>query len=113
MGSKKAGREGGVQAPELGCGTPHELHRVLAVSTAHLSLEERERMENRGQYAHRDGFGWLLFVPLDETEQVFDEDSAGLRGVMALARGLECSWLMFDADAPVYTAIETYDEEGC
>ncbi|MFX8648972.1 hypothetical protein ABTM34_20010, partial [Acinetobacter baumannii] len=50
-------------------------------------------------------YGWFVHVPDDEPEAL----PAELGACLALARSRRCTWIMFDRDADIVSALPVHD----
>lgn len=93
---------------QLSPGSPYETHRVLVISTLHLSEKVANDMDHSGPPGvivyGKDEYGWWVCRSLDPTPLPPE-----LEQVMALADRLKCSWVMFDRDGPVYNSLPMFE----
>ena len=91
------------------------VRRFLDLSTAHLTPATREYLERNNAspttYPHPHGYGWFIHVPEDPAlDPEPDEIPADLQTALALARTLDCDYLLFDRDALVIETLARYKE---
>ena len=78
--------------------------KMLDLSTGHVSAETAARLD-AGNFGYVKGeYGWI--VP---TLRLSNEVPDDLAKVMAYARDLDCSWIMFDRDADIIPDLPTFD----
>lgn len=87
-----------------------EISKMLTVSTAHVSKETAELLENdeldivifdKGEY------GWFIF--LSDEDDYYDNFPVELLKLMNFAKDLCCDWLCLDRDGEVLEYLETFD----
>jgi hypothetical protein len=87
---------------------PPVIFRMLDLSTAHVSDETRQRLDDGelipAGYAKGE-YGW--FVPVIDNDD--DHTPPELRAIMEFARKQNCQWLMFDRDADQIDGLATFD----
>lgn len=90
-----------------------EIHKMLCLSTAHVSRETADDFENpvgMGTlpifYEKRE-YGWFVVVSKDvETDKDYPAD---IVEVLAYARARGCTWIMLDQDGPVIDGLRTWE----
>lgn len=100
--------------------TEYEIHRVLVLSTGHMTREDNKQLQfepldfplisyELGEY------GYLVVVPLvvdsvDELEQLACEGrfSDAFIQVLRKARELGCGWVRFDRDAEHHDELQQF-----
>jgi len=87
-----------------------ETHKMLALSTGHVTPETRDALNDGAHCAYQKG-DWGWFVPVFDPD---DDDRDGgapddLVAICRYAREQGCSWLMFDCDADPIPGLATYD----
>jgi hypothetical protein len=86
-----------------------EIHSMMVVSTAHVTLEEAEALTENGY--NRGVFGWLFNVGGPEAPVLSDLRtlSTGLREVIREARVRGCTYVLLDRDADPLDGAPIYD----
>lgn len=92
-----------------------EIHQMLCISTAHLSVETREQLQFKqlNLIAYPKGeYGWFIPLPpekLDPTIESYDfpED---LTLCFGMAEDMGMTWLMIDRDGPVLDGLPVKEE---
>jgi len=95
-----------------------ETHKMLALSTAHLSLGTRQDMDRlEGSafealpvYYSKGDYGWFVAItddPKEDWEAMYPED---LRLCIVFARSQGCSWIMFDRDVEPIDELHNYED---
>lgn len=95
------------------------VHKYLDLSTAHLPVTERERLDDgeRPGIIRPHPHGWWVWVPADVTEWLRgndDEDYEAFPALLAAihrAQRLGCNWINLDADGDHDDELPTYEEE--
>jgi hypothetical protein len=82
-----------------------QLENLLALSTAHLTQEALENIENLAP-SYPNEYGAFVYVPKGATWPEHDED---LNAIFYFARSHNIAWLKFDRDAPELKEFKTYD----
>ena len=104
-----------------------EIHRVLVLSTAHLSdhtcniyLAQQVDLSATREtgstwtppsviaYEKRD-YGYFVWVPENPAESERADVPLELRSAIHVARREGCGWVMFDRDGPTIDDLPTYD----
>ena len=85
---------------------PYEINRELVCSTAHITFEDSIMIGNLG-CVEACSYGWRLYVGDDS--DVFDGEISNLKALAAIARSLDCVWLVLDQDGPIYPNMPTYE----
>lgn len=108
----------------------YETHNMLCLSTAHLSTEAKDMLDEACDEAsvgivapiivyEKCGYGW--FLPVDVNLEAFRTQAkrgklpCGLASAFAAALMAGADWLMFDCDGPIIEGMPTYsysDSEG-
>lgn len=98
----------------------HEIQQVLMLSTAHLSLYEREQLAKKNDTRlDADGvglsmacdYGWLLYVDDDAGEVTLPIDGwPGVSAAVARALSLGATHVRFDADGPIVEDLPEYTD---
>ncbi len=81
---------------------PH-IEPMLIMSTAHLSVLDREFLDSGKGTVIADSYGWIVY-----TKQ---EILAGLMPLLDFAAAQGCLWIKFDADGPEFDEFPTFDWE--
>jgi hypothetical protein len=86
-----------------------EIHSMMVVSTAHVTLEEAEALTENGY--NRGVFGWLFYVGNPEAPVLSDLGtlSTGLSEVIRGARARGCTYVLLDRDADPLDGAAIYD----
>ncbi len=79
--------------------------KVLVLSKAHMPNSNPDFGNVRHQ-EHKHGFIVFVFA---WRSRPFDEEAAWIRPILAEAWKNECSLVNFDADAPTYDGLKTWD----
>lgn len=86
------------------------ISRVLAASTAHISKETAEKLNNEAFPVvayDKNGYGWfILCVGFDDWKKYIPED---LFQLMKFAEANGCDWLNLDGACPIIEGLKTYD----
>lgn len=93
-----------------------ETHKLIVLSTAHVSDSTRALLEKDGRedefspplvncYQKGD-WGWFVHVPVEDDEDDAPED---MRAIYGFARSHGAAWLMFDCDAEPIDALPVFD----
>ena len=89
-----------------------EITKMLTLSTAHISGDvaaaltvEPERNEMGLSVYLLKGYGWLIYVPDYETNNVPE----CLKKCLELAKTNECEWLRLDCDGELVDELEKFD----
>lgn len=86
-----------------------EIHKMLVLSTAHITRETAEKLENDA-YAlstyPREEYGWFIYIPYDWDEYELPED---LKACIKLAKNNNCVWLCLDCDGLTTHNLPVYD----
>jgi hypothetical protein len=88
------------------------IRTFLDLSTEHLRRDTYTDLNGYEHIvAHKTTYGWLLFVTDgDITWQADNGDwPSELQPIVELARGLGCSYVLFDEDGPVNEVLPTFD----
>lgn len=104
-----------------------EIHKMLALSTSHLSertcneyllAATRDLLNGASAdslivpsviaYEKRD-YGWFVWVPENPADSEGEDIPLELRSAIHVARVHGCGWVMFDRDAPVIDELPHYD----
>jgi hypothetical protein len=98
----------------------HEIQQVLMLSTAHLSLHEREQLSKKNDAGlDADGvglsmacdYGWLLYVDADAGEVTLPIDGwPGVSAAVARALLMGATHVRFDADGPIVEDLPEYTD---
>lgn len=82
------------------------IETLLVLSTAHIKPETCNVWLQTAPFATfgKAEYGWFVYVPDDELSDLPDD----LRPCFALARSLDCDWVMFDCDAELIQGLPTY-----
>lgn len=91
------------------------VRKFLDLSTGHLTQATRNLMDSADRpinavYPHPDGYGWLVYVPLEVREET-TEPPADLRACLRWARHLKCDYILFDCDGPLIEELPSYDDD--
>lgn len=88
-----------------------EIHSMMALSTAHISLETKNQLEHEqinGLVVYqKEEFGWFVVVPDEEEEPEHLPDD--LKNLIMFAKQNECSWIMLDRDVQIISVIPTFN----
>ena len=94
-----------------------EIHRMICLSTAHISEESAALMDSDG--ASLDGtmpvhyrkglYGYLVYVNDDPHSNEEQDYSYDVRAVLDYARARGCGWVMLDQDGPVVDGLKTWE----
>ena len=92
-----------------------EIHKMLCLSTAHLTFSTRTLLERDELpctiFFPKDSHGWFVHVP--EQQQLQDaliEAPTDVRECLTLACARGLQWLMFDSDGPTLSELPLYEE---
>jgi hypothetical protein len=93
-----------------------EIHRMACLSTAHLSLSSRQKLDTDSMpgliFFPKSQYGWFVHVPDNQEDltQRVEGLPQDIRQCLewAVAQGMQ--WLMFDSDGPVVEGIALYEE---
>lgn len=114
-GPGASGVRAGTQFALSFCMANHEIHKLLTVSFAHLTPAERLRFDHLTEGLQRS----LLHVstttgdpPSPAPTAWGAVPSAGLSGIVALARELGCDYVLFDPEADDAPGIPIYEDDG-
>lgn len=89
-----------------------EIHKVLVLSTAHMTEEDSVKLQAECGPAHYElgEYGWLVLVDAKVLERSdITEFSYGFKQSVLLAQGAGCDWLRFDRDANKIDSVVTYE----
>lgn len=97
------------------------VRRFLDLSTGHLRIETRERMDRGGEFGddvvlifdpHGDQgqYGWWLWAGRRGQDDMVEKLPADLRAVVEHARNLGCDWICFDRDAEAVAELPVYSD---
>lgn len=91
-----------------------EIHRMLAVSTAHIRPETARFLDEDDSpvIAYRKAdVGWFVALTLTPEERQILESKGhfDLLQLFDYARGQGCSWIMLDRDVPPLDNLPTYN----
>lgn len=84
------------------------IHRVLDISTLHISLADMRNLEanQEGLTAYKYEYGFFVLVPelkeLNDYNKLPEPWSDCMRKCIGFAQRLKCSWIKFDQDGDVY-----------
>lgn len=80
---------------------------MFTLSTAHLTPDTCNRWLHGCSFAAfpKGDYGWFVYVPDDLPGDI----PSDLAECIALARGQNCDWLMFDRDADTLGILPVYD----
>lgn len=83
------------------------IEKMLALSTAHLTETTCNDWLPHSPFAAypKGDYGWFVYIPDDLPHDL----PADLAECLALARGQDCDWLMFDRDADAIGILQVYD----
>jgi hypothetical protein len=87
--------------------TPHEVERVLVLSTGHITHNDSKLLDKKVIPCTCYDFGYLLYVGDKVTHAECREDwvgsgiSVALYHLFFVAREQHCTWLKLDADGPL------------
>lgn len=86
-----------------------EIHSLLVVSTAHITLDEARMLDACG-YA-RGEYGWFFLVGARGFHVLAEIEcfSEGLKSLVRTARRLGCQYVMLDCDADELDDVPTYE----
>ncbi|MEU5476680.1 hypothetical protein [Streptomyces mirabilis] len=87
------------------------IRTFLDLSTAHLREETADRLDSYDDViAHRTTYGWLVYAP-ESSDSLTQEGNwpEELLPIVKLARANACEYVLFDADAPEYDPLPTFD----
>ena len=102
-----------------------EISKLLTLSTAHLTRETREKMDNPEfidevlpaiypKTVLGTTYGWFVYTTRcagqDEDEDNLENLPEDLKAAIDLANSLSCSVVCFDADADPVPNLKTYDD---
>lgn len=83
----------------------------LDLSTAHL---RQETLANLASYddvvAHKTEYGWLMYASEEADFTEGGDWPPELLPIVELARAHECTYILFDSDAPETDALPTFDK---
>lgn len=97
--------------------TPDEdVYRLLDLSTAHLPEDIRHCLNTcDGVIADEREYGWLMYVPSEIDENIFDywsddeaDAAAAVLAIWRLAEKRHCKYVLLDQDGPVHAELPTY-----
>ena len=86
---------------------------VLDVSTAHMTVEDNQRLQASKQSDdclpayELSEYGWLCYV--GEIEENWDKMSPAFLCVMRAAKELKCDYVRFDRDGREYPELQKFD----
>lgn len=81
---------------------PHEIQRVLMLSTGHLNVLELGFVSEVATFTS--DYGWLVSVHREASPR-----APSLLAAVALAKQLSCDFVRFDADGPVVEELPAYE----
>lgn len=90
----------------------YEIHKILVVSTAHISEETNNILENDlnvgfTTYGH---FLWnFLHNRAEQDEIILEEWPEEIGDIFKLARKRNCAYILIDSDGPIYEELKEYD----
>jgi len=104
-------------------GELYEVHRMLVLSTSHITLETADKLP-RGHidmespedvpewgpsFARNEG--WLFYIAPEKNwfDDRYGDAPKDLYAVLDFARQHECVWLMLDTDGPVVDALPHWE----
>ena len=92
-----------------------EIHQMLCLSTAHLTLTTRELMDTDALpgsiFFPKSQYGWFMYVPEQQLlEAVSNDLPSDVTDCLSFACKLGMQWLMFDSDGPVFEELALYEE---
>jgi hypothetical protein len=92
-----------------------EIHKMLCLSTAHLTFSTRMLLEQDelqcSIFFPKDSHGWFMHVPEPEVLQATLIDAPpDVRDCLTLACARGFQWLMFDSDGPTLNELSLYEE---
>lgn len=82
-----------------------EIHKILTLSTGHLTEKACNDYLNDVIAYPKAEHGWFLYVPDTDLEDA----PASLRDCMDFAEKQGCAWLMFDCDGPTVEELLYYE----
>lgn len=82
----------------------YEVHKILVISTAHITEETASYIEDAGVLT--DEYGHVLWT---NTLGNLSKHAKDLAGIYSLAKSLDCKLVNIDRDGPVYEGLEVYD----
>lgn len=92
-----------------------EIHKMLVISTAHVSLETKELLEGAEFIDAAEvpltltwgDYGWLIYAEAEpEEENGFPDD---LQRCMDFSKKHDCPWLRLDCDGDQVDGLEHFD----
>lgn len=92
-----------------------EIHQMLCLSTAHLTLTTRELMDTDALpgsiFFPKSQHGWFMYVPEQQLlEAVSNDLPSDVIECLSFACKQGMQWLMFDSDGPVVEELALYEE---
>ena len=90
-----------------------EKHTMLALSTAHVTLETSNLMDNKNIKSvilyDKDNVGWFVYVPESCDFDALDDCPEELRKCLTFARDNDFNWIMFDCDVDTIDELPSYE----
>lgn len=92
-----------------------EIHHLLVVSTAHLTIEGSVKLDSataekrhagRGVFVDKYEYGYHLALADDDPGEEWIDD--GVRDIVRFARANGCTHVRIDTDGPVVPLLPTY-----